>query len=254
MQLPPLPHSNEALKTLATTLTQQLAEREAAIAVYSGIIATREQELAAQKQQIAELSILNEKLKFELARYRRLRFGRHSEAIGSEQMKLWEAELEADIAALRSRMQRAQEAIAPDLKTHEKVTPKRAPLPDHLPRVEKRLEPESTVCACGRPMARIGEDVAETLQVIPAKFYVERRIRGKWTCRCCESLAMAPVPPAPIERAIAGSSLLAQVIVAKYQDHLPLHRQEGIYARMGVEIPRSTMAGWLGQLEVGVAP
>jgi transposase len=103
-------------------------------------------------------------------------------------------------------------------------------------------------------MSRIGEDVAETLEVIPSKFYVRRRIRGKWVCRCCEQLSMAPIPPAPIDKAIAGPSLLAQVIVAKYADHMPLHRQEGIYARMGVGIARSTMAGWIGQLEVLLEP
>ena len=103
-------------------------------------------------------------------------------------------------------------------------------------------------------MTRIGEDVAETLQMIPSRFWVKRRIRGKWACRCCETITMAPVPAAPIDKAIAGTSVYANVIVSKYLDHQPLYRQEGIYARMGVPIARSTMAGWIGRIGVLFEP
>ena len=82
--------------------------------------------------------------------------------------------------------------------------------------------------------------------MIPSRFWVKRRIRGKWACRCCERLEMAPVPAAAIDKSIAGASVLANVVVAKYVDHQPLYRQESIYARMGVEISRSTQAGWIG--------
>lgn len=127
-------------------------------------------------------------------------------------------------------------------------------MPASLPRIEERIEPDTIVCECGQAMVRIGEDVAETLQMIPSRFWVKRRVRGKWACRCCEKVAMGVIAPAPIDKAIAGTSVLANVIVSKYVDHQPLHRQEAIYTRMGVPIPRSTMAGWVGRLGVLVEP
>ena len=234
-----LPESKQALKELAAALLEQIAQRD--------------RELAQRTAQLDEQQLLIEKLKFELANLRRVRFGKSSEAVGAEQMALWAAELDADIEAVEARLDRLPRAMSSEAEP-AKRQPKRQVLPLSLQRVDEHLEPASTRCGCGAEMSRIGEDVAETLEVIPSKFYVRRRIRGKWVCRCCETLAMAPVAPAPIDKAIAGPSLLAQVIVAKYVDHLPLHRQEGIYARMGVGIPRSTMAGWIGQLEVLLEP
>ena len=240
MDAPPLPESKEALKALAAALLTQISERDRA--------------LAAHRTQLDEQQVLIDKLKFELASLRRVRFGKRSEAIGAEQIALWEAELDADIEAVEARLTQLAQALTGEPRPTEKRQPKRQPLPPSLARVDEHLEPTSTRCACGAEMRRIGEDVAETLEIIPSKFYVRRRIRGKWACRCCEQLAMAPVPAAPIDKAIAGPSLLAQVIVAKYTDHLPLHRQEGIYARMGVGIARATMAGWIGQLQVLLEP
>jgi transposase len=269
MHAAPLPESKLALKALAASLSEQIAQRDRELARREALLieqrsqilerdaqlAEQARALARQNARLGEYQILIDKLKFELANLRRIRFGKTSEAIGSEQLALWAAELDADIDALQARLDRlqlaarAQPAALPD-----KRQPKRQPLPEALPRREERLEPESTRCSCGAEMIRIGEDIAETLEIIPSVFYVRRRIRGKWACRCCEKLAMAPVAAAPIDKAMAGASLLAQVMVAKYMDHLPLHRQEGIYARMGVAIPRSTMAGWIGQLEVLLEP
>jgi len=269
----PLPESTEALKVLAASLMREiasrdtliarredelrdrtvaLAERDAALARHRLEIMAAHHTVQTRTQELATATVLIDKLKFELARLRRWRFGASSEAVGAEQISLWESELEADIASLEARLDGLQAEVKND-QPCEKRKPKRLPLPDHLARIESRLEPQCTQC-CGLPMHRIGEDVAETLQVIPAKFFVERRIRGKWACRCCERIAMAPVPGAVIDKGVAGSSVLAQVVVAKFQDHQPLHRQEGIYARMGVTIARSTMAGWLGQLEVALEP
>ena len=246
MHAAPLPDSPQALKALAVSLLEGIAQRDAQIA-------ERDQRIDVRTQELVEATTLIEKLKFQLLCFQRARYGKKSEAIGADQIALWEAELDADIEALQGRLDKLQASLGAK-KSAYRETPKRQLLPDTLPRIEQHLEPQNTVCDCGAAMTRIGEDVAETLQMIPAKFYVQRRIRGKWACRCCQKLVMAPVPPAPIDKGLAGASVLAQVIVSKYQDHLPLHRQEGIYARMGVTIARSTMAGWIGHQQVSLEP
>jgi transposase len=131
---------------------------------------------------------------------------------------------------------------------------KRQPLPANLPRREVRHEPENTTCACGCQMKRIGEDVAEKLDYEPGVFTVERHVRGKWACAKCEKLVQAPVAPHVIDKGIPKAGLLAQVPVAKYADHLPLDRQEGIFARAGFAIPRSALAQWVGSAGVQLQP
>ena len=152
------------------------------------IIGERNRELAARIQELKNANALAEKLKFELARYQRWRFGKKSEALGSEQIALWEAELDADIEALHKRLDDLKAGLRDDdpdqdkksdKKSAHKRKPKREALPDSLPRVDVRLEPVSTTCECGTPMIRIGEDAAESLQMIPSRFWVKRTIRGK---------------------------------------------------------------------------
>ncbi|MCZ2099243.1 MAG: IS66 family transposase [Anaerolineae bacterium] len=261
-----LPTSTEALQALASSLIAELARKDELLAMREQRIGQHEQQiaqhvqsieerdraLAASLQELSEANALAEKLKFELARYRRWRFGKKSEALSADQIALWEAELDADIEAIEQRLENLQDKIGGE-KPAPKRTPKRQALPATLPRLEEILEPETTTC-CGATMTRIGEDVAETLEMIPSRFWVRRRIRGKWACRCCERIAMAPVESAPIDKGVAGASVLANVVVSKFVDHLPLHRQEAIYTRMGVAIPRSTMAGWLGRIGVSVQP
>lgn len=194
-----------------------------------------------------------ESLKLQLLQLRRWRFGAQSEQLDVEQLALWQAELEADIAATESKLAEQQ----PEGKSQApaKRIPKRAKLPDWLPRVEHRHQPASCTCAqCGATLIEIGEEISEQLDMIPAKFFVQRHIRPKLTCRHCATLHSPALPNQPIDKGLPAPGLLAQVLVAKYADHCPLHRQEGIYARMGVELPRSTMAGWIGQLEVLLEP
>lgn len=136
----------------------------------------------------------------------------------------------------------------------DKQVPKRAPLPANLSRREIRHEPESTTCACGCQMKRIGEDVAEKLDYAPGVFTVERHIRGKWACAQCETIHQVPVDPHIIDKGIPTTGLLAQVLVAKYADHLPLYRQEAIFGRAGLAIPRSTLAQWVGSCGVQLQP
>jgi transposase len=192
-----------------------------------------------------------DKLTHEMAVLKRLKFAAKSEAFNAEQRSLLEETIDADLQALATEI----EQLAPTREAKDsKQTPKRQPLPANLPRCEVRHEPESTTCGCGCQLQRIGEDVAEKLDYQPGVFTVERHIRGKWVCTKCETLIQAPVAPHIIDKGIPTAGLLAQVLVAKYADHLPLYRQEGIFARAGVAIPRSTLAAWVGACGVQLQP
>lgn len=249
-----IPQSARALKVLTASLLAQLSEQ-------TRQIETQSAQLETQATQLKHQSVYIDKLKFELARLKRWRFGAASEALGSEQIALWETELDGDIAAAEARLDElasasalaAPEATPPNIPP--KIQPKRKPLPDWLPRVEVRHELASCTCPdCGLGLTPMGEEISEQLDIIPAHFFVRRHIRPKYSCRHCETMHTAPLPAQPIERGLAAPGLLAHVLGSKYLDHLPLHRQEQIYARDGVVLPRSTMAGWLGQLEVLFEP
>jgi transposase len=127
-----------------------------------------------------------------------------------------------------------------------KRKPKRRPLPEHLPRDETVLPPPEACTACGGTLKPVGEDVTEELEYIPGRFVVNRIIRPRVACVCCETFHQAPLPSRPIERGRPGPGLLAHVLVNKYADHLPLYRQSQIFARDHVDLDRSTLAGWVG--------
>ena len=203
--------------------------------------------------QLRHQSALLDKLTHENALLKRMKFAAQSERFNPEQKSLLEDEIEADLAAVATEIDALQEAQAP-AKVEEKKVPKRAPLPANLPRREIRHEPESTLCQCGCQMKRVGEDVAEKLDYVPGVFTVERHIRGKWACAKCETLTQVPVDPHVIDKGIPTTGLLAQVLVAKYADHLPLYRQEAIFGRAGLAIPRSTLAQWVGSCGVQLQP
>jgi transposase len=136
-----------------------------------------------------------------------------------------------------------------------KARPERKPLPEHLQREVVRHAPSGDCCAdCGGQLRQFGEDISEQLEYIPDSFKVVRHVRPKFTCTGCDRVVEAPAPSRPIERGLAGPGLLAHVIVSKFSDHLPLYRQSEIYARQGVEISRSTLAGWVGASSDLLAP
>ena len=193
-----------------------------------------------------------DKLTFEIAQLRRAQYGARSEQLTGEQADLFAESIDADIAAVEVEVKSLARTPVPD--AAPKASPKRAPLPAHLPRTEIHHEPESTACPCGCTLRRIGEDVAEKLDYTPGVFTVERHIRGKWVCDKCDTLTQAPVPAQVIDKGIPTARLLSQVLVAKYLDHLPLYRQESIFERAGVAIPRSTLAEWVGQCGVALQP
>jgi transposase len=194
---------------------------------------------------------LIDKLTHENAVLKRLKFATQSERYGGEQKSLLEETLDADLQAVSEEIEQLN---APKASQPERSQPKRQPLPAQLPRREIRHEPDSTTCACGCQMKRIGEDIAEKLDYQPGVFTVERHVRGKWACARCQSLIQAPVEAHVIDKGIPTAALLAQVLVAKYADHLPLYRQEAIFGRAGFAIPRSTLAQWVGSCGVRLQP
>jgi transposase len=192
-----------------------------------------------------------DKLTHEMAVLKRLKFAAQSEAFNAEQKSLLEKTIDTDLAALAAEI---EQTAPPPQGQDDKQKPKRQPLPANLPRREIHHEPENTTCSCGCQLKRIGQDVAEKLDYQPGVFSVERHIRGKWVCAKCETLVQAPVPAHIIDKGIPTTGLLAQVLVAKYADHLPLYRQESIFGRAGLAISRSTLAQWVGQCGVQLQP
>lgn len=188
-------------------------------------------------------------LNFEVARLRRWRFGQSSESL-DVQTPLFEA-LVADTAIEDAA---AREETQPPRDRAPARRPVRQALPAALPRIEHHHEIEATSCACGQPLVRIGEDVSEQLDCVPAQFFVHRHIRGKYACRGCQTIAAAALPAQLIDKGLPAPGLLAQVMVAKHDDHLPLYRQEEIYARSGVHLARSSMAQWVGICGARLAP
>ena len=217
----------------------------------------RNQEITRREQQIHALEIKAQKLAFELAYLRRIRFGATSEAFSGEQRSLFEEDIDQDVAAVEAELA-TEEAAAdpvPARPASRRPHPGRTPLPAHLPRVEVIHEPEHGACpACQAALVKIGEEVTEQLDIEPAVFQVVRHIRPKYACRACETVHAAPVAPAIIDGGLPTSGLLAYVALAKYLDHLPLYRLEQMAERQGVMLSRRTMSTWIGQLGVALSP
>lgn len=134
----------------------------------------------------------------------------------------------------------------------------RRPLPDHLPRQTHEIHPpeeELTCPCCGERKVVFAQDVTEELDVVPARFFVNRYVRFKYACRQCEGyVSEGALPPRPMDRGIPGPGFLAHLITSKFADHLPLYRQQQIYRRFGLEIPRSTMCGWVSYTASALSP
>lgn len=184
-----------------------------------------------------------EHLKLLIAKLQRMQFGRKSEKL-ARQIEQLELRLE-DLQAKPAESKPA--ATIPPLLISVPARPVRGPLPDHLPRQTQRHEPKESACPdCGGRLSKLGEDVSEVLEYVPASFFVVRHVRPKFSCTKCDHIVQAAAPSRPIERGVAGPGLLAHVLVSKYADHLPLYRQSEIYARQGIELGRSTLADWVG--------
>jgi transposase len=218
------------------------------VAVLQAMIALRDAEIDLGKQKLTlfETGIRDrdyqiEKLKHELAGLRRHRFGSKSEALDQLELTLEEAEIAkaVDTPAADETNDTAEEA--------PKKKPHRKPLPDHLHRNNQVLSPGDECSDCGGPLKTLGEDVTEELEYVPGRFVVNRIIRPRMACICCDAICQSPMPSRPIEKGRPGPGLLAHVLVNKYADHLPLYRQSQIFEREGIDLDRSTLADWVGK-------
>jgi transposase len=243
-------------------------DKDARIASLEALLAERDASLAEAKAELLHRDLLIETMRVQLARLRRMQFGASSEKLSAEI-----AQLELALEELEAAAPLAQASPPPP--KSERSTPVRA-LPDHLPREDVIAEPPSGTCACpdcGGILRKLGEDSAEQLDVAPVQWRVVRTIRPKYSCRSCEKIAQAPAPVKAVTRGKATFATLAHVIVSKFDHHLPLYRQSEMKAKgtsrlrrtdraagmspevaQGVDIDRSTLAGWTGQASALLDP
>ncbi len=226
----------EQLRTLALAMVQKALSENA------------EREKLQQRIRLLEEALM-------LARQQR--FGRKSEVLSGLQRQLFEEDVDTDIAATEARLRKL---LQPDDagETQPVSRPVRKPLPAHLPRVVKTIEPASTTdCPdpeCPGKLHHIRDEVSEKLEYIPAHFVVNQYVRPQYGCTCCQRVVSGEMPAQIIPKGNAEASLAAQVVVSKYRDYLPLYRQQHIFARADVALSVSTMAGWVGAVSVALTP
>lgn len=211
---------------------------------------------AEAEVRVRELVI--EQMKFTIAKLRHEQFGQSSERSAVlEQLELQLADMEEDAAQAEAAARIAADAAARQkitVQAFERRKPARRPLPEHLPR-ERVVYPSPSTCpCCGGVLRKLGEDVTETLELIPRQWKVIQHVREKYSCRSCEAITQPPAPSHPIARGRAGPGLLAHVLFAKYGLHLPLNRQSSVYAREGIELDVSTLADWVGAAAATLMP
>jgi len=249
--------SQESVTALAAQMLGHIEQQARDLEVKQKLIERKDRDIAWRDAKI-------EKITFELTRLKRWKYGAKSEAMTADQRQMFqdtlledEADLEAQLAALQAELPKtAAKPKAPPRR------PRRQALPDHLRRVEHHHEPQDTTCTtagCGQAMTRVGEDVSERLDIVPAEFFAHRHIYGKWACRCCqrqgiERLVQEPADPQIIDGGIAASGLVAHTLISRFVDHLPYYRQEAINARSGVHTPRSTLAAQSGRAGAAMEP
>jgi transposase len=229
----PLPDDAETLKAML------LAERE------------------ARRADAREQALVIEKLRHTIAKLRHERFGQSAERRALlDQLELQLFELEEDQAQADTAAETTGTA-EPQTVTVQlfiRGKPARRPLPEHLPR-ERVVYPVPSACpCCGGVLHKLGEDVTETLELVPRQWKVIQHVREKHSCRTCEAITQPPAPSQPIARGRAGPGLLAHVLFGKYGLHLPLNRQSVTYAREGIELDTSTLADWVGACAATLMP
>jgi transposase len=203
-------------------------------------------------------ALLIEQMKFTIAKLRHERFGQSSErGAVLEQLELQLADMEEDASEAEAAAQMASAAAASqkiEVQAFHRRKPARRPLPDNLPR-ERVVYPVPSACpCCGGKLHKLGEDVTETLELVPRQWKVIQHVREKYSCRTCEAITQPPAPSHPIPRGRAGPGLLAHILFAKYGLHLPLNRQSDVYAREGIDLDVSTLADWVGAAAATLMP
>jgi transposase len=226
-----LPDDINALRTALAA--EQLARREA------------EARASGAEAMIAHLKLM-------IAKLRHDRFGASSER-GRKLLDQLELALEEAEAAASEAETGKPEPNAP-ARPFTRRKPVRGPLPEHLPRERVVLPGPSACPCCGGRLARLGETITETLEVIPRRWKVVQTVREKFSCRSCETITQPPAPFHPIARGRAGPNLLATIMEAKFGQHLPLNRQSETFAREGIELDVSTLADWVGACSATLAP
>ena len=216
------------------------AQLLAHIAEQSKHIGEQSKRIDSQAQAIKWRDAKIESVTFQLARLKAWKFGAKTEAMNAEQRDIFEETLAADQASLEAQLEALQGATpgASAPQKEPRRQPKREALPAHLARVDQRIEPEDTHCPtpeCGKPMVRVGEDISERLDIVPAQFFVQRQIRGKWACKCCQLLVQEPAAPQVFDNALPTPGLQAHTVISRFVDHIPYYRQEQINARAGAE-------------------
>lgn len=235
---------------------QQIAQQQHALAIEHQAMAQEQQALILKQQalieekdtEIAAKEALIAQLTAEIARLRKLQFGVRAEAFTAEQRSVLDETIAEDIASITCQLEQA-------LPSPPKSQPKRQALPPQLPREEIRYSPSCSVCPdCQGELHFIRDEVSEQLEYIPGQFIVKQHIRPIHSCRQCDKVITPSLPAQIIDKSIAGPGLLAQVAISKYADHLPLYRQQQIFARQGITLPMSTLAGWIGVIGVALEP
>ncbi len=238
-----LPDDVQALK-------QMLLEREVEITARQAELAAHKAEADKYRAAVTTYKVEIELLKVQIARLRRMKFGRSSEQLDAQisQLELLVEELETTHAELPKPPAGDQHKKPPKKKAARK------PLPEHLERETIVSEPACDCPACGAAMAKIGEDVSEVLERVPAHFKVIRYVRPKMSCTKCDTIVQEPAPSLPIDRGLAGPALLAHVMVSKFVDHLPLYRQSQMFEREQIDLSRSTLADCVGGVNKLIQP
>jgi transposase len=230
----------------------------------TGTAASLPEDPAALKALVLQLrselrarDLLIESLRIRILRLRRQKHGASSEKIAREIEQL-ELVLEgvqiADAEATDAPVDESDAADAPAGVDQAKKPRRRPRVSETTPRQRVLFDPGEDCPACGGPLRTICEDVSEMLDIIAAKLTVTEIVRPRKSCRCCETIVQTPAPSRPIPGSMAGSSLLAFILVSKYDDHLPLYRLNEIFERMGADIPDTTLADWCGRSVRVLAP
>jgi transposase len=224
-----------------------LAEENVAL---KALLAQSQSDLADHRTALAASEEARRRLENIIGDLRREKFGSKSEKLTPDQYNLPIEDVEIAQGVLDAAQEKAEAVINGKSERPDRSRKSnRGQLPAHLPRVERVIEPDNTMCPCGcGPMKMIGEDVSERLDVIPAQFRVLVTRRPKYACRRCSgAVAQAHAPEHVVPGGLPTEALIAQVIVAKFGDHLPFYRQAGIYARQGIALDRATLGNWAGR-------
>ena len=240
------------------SLPTDLASAHALIMAQRQALTAAQARATAAESEAQYRALLIEKLKYTIRKLRHERFGQSSER-GEllDQLELQLADLEEDAAQAEAaaRMAAAVAGEKITVPSFERRKPARRPLPGHLPR-ERIVYPGPLACPCcgGGTLRKIGEDVTETLELIPRQWKVIQHVREKFSCRACEAITQPPAPSHPIARGRAGPKLLAHILFSKYGLHLPLNRQSAVYEREGIDLDVSTLADWVGAAAATLMP